>query len=105
MAATTDGEVSRQDLRRIVPRCSGCGGPYPCQDSSRHAGAVLARVGYEAYGESTGWLTHDGRPMPGWCQLGDRVQGAWGAAAGAIVAASARWLSVPGGEPREDELL
>lgn len=44
----------------------------------------LARTGYEAYGEWTGWKNFQGNPMPPWEQLGDNIQHAWVAAAGAI---------------------
>jgi hypothetical protein len=43
-----------------------------------------AQIAYEAYGAATGGLTHDGRPMPTWDQLGDRIQRAWAAAALAL---------------------
>lgn len=44
----------------------------------------LAKTAYAAYGEATGGLTHDDRTMPAWDDLGDRVRGAWTAAAGTI---------------------
>lgn len=40
-----------------------------------------ARRGYDAYGRHTGYRTFDDRPMPAWALLGDRIQGAWTAAA------------------------
>ncbi|GAA1164322.1 hypothetical protein F4556_002381 [Kitasatospora gansuensis] len=40
-----------------------------------------AQAAYAAYGHTTGGLTHDGRPMPTWDQLGDTIQAAWIAAA------------------------
>ncbi|MFD7410136.1 hypothetical protein [Kitasatospora purpeofusca] len=43
-----------------------------------------AEIAYAAYGAATGGLTHDGRPMPTWDQLGDRIQHAWAAAALAL---------------------
>ncbi|MDH6116868.1 hypothetical protein ABH930_000287 [Kitasatospora sp. GAS204A] len=49
-------------------------------DYARHA-----RDAYHAYGQSTGWLTHDGRQMPGWNDLGDAVQAAWTAAVTAVL--------------------
>lgn len=39
-----------------------------------------AQVGYEAYAEYTGGKTFDGRDMPTWDALPDRIQGAWRAA-------------------------
>jgi hypothetical protein len=53
-----------------------------------------ARRGYEGYAESTGGKTFDGRQMPTWDELPDRIQEAWRAA---IVAA----IDSP---PREEKL-
>lgn len=44
----------------------------------------LARIAYQAYGASTGWLTFDGRRMPGFDDLGGSVTVAWTAAATAV---------------------
>ncbi|GAQ64041.1 hypothetical protein [Streptomyces scabiei] len=44
----------------------------------------LAQYAYAAYGASTNHRTHDGRPMPEWEDLGDRIQQAWVAAAAAV---------------------
>jgi len=48
------------------------------------------RVGYEAYGETAGWKTFDGRPMPSWDELGasdtgKETQRRWEVAAKAIL--------------------
>lgn len=51
---------------------------------ARHDPQDLARAAYAAYGEATGGLTHDGRPMPAWEDLGERIQRAWTAAARAV---------------------
>lgn len=40
---------------------------------------------YEGYAESTGNKTYDNRDMPAWRDLGERVQGAWIAAAEAVI--------------------
>ncbi len=45
---------------------------------------TLGKVGYEAYAKFTGGKTYDGRDMPAWDDLTDRIQGAWQAAAEAI---------------------
>lgn len=58
-------------------------------DYARHA-----RDAYHSYGQSTGWLTHDGRQMPGWNDLGDRVQAAWTAAVTAVLPPLAVALTV-----------
>lgn len=42
------------------------------------------QIAYQAYAKATGGLTHDGRPMPAWDDLGDRIQHAWAAAALAL---------------------
>ncbi|WP_318202976.1 hypothetical protein [Streptomyces sp. SCL15-4] len=52
----------------------------------QHSLSDLGQVAYLAYSEATGGLTHDGRPMPAWDDLGDTVQGAWIAAAAAVAA-------------------
>lgn len=44
----------------------------------------LARVGYDAYGQSAEWENYEGLPMPTWDELGKRIRGHWQAAAGAI---------------------
>lgn len=49
----------------------------------RKAGSQGQR-GYEAYAAFTGGKTFDGREMPTWDQLPDRIKGAWEAAADAI---------------------
>jgi len=48
-----------------------------------------ARVAYEAYARSTGGKTFDGRDMPRWSDLGDKIQTAWLAASSAAVSAYA----------------
>ncbi len=45
-----------------------------------------ARMGYEAYAEFTGGKTFDGRDMPKWHELPERIQNAWRAAAKVIAA-------------------
>ncbi len=45
----------------------------------------LGRVGYAAYAECTGGKTYDGREMPEWDALPERIRGAWVRAAQAIV--------------------
>ncbi|MFE9906402.1 hypothetical protein [Streptomyces achromogenes] len=50
----------------------------------QHSPSDLGQVAYLAYSEATSGLTHDGRPMPAWDDLGDTVQGAWIAAAAAV---------------------
>ncbi|MCQ9178744.1 hypothetical protein KMT30_06800 [Streptomyces sp. IBSBF 2953] len=46
--------------------------------------ADLGQRAYAAYGEVTGGLTHDGRAMPAWEDLGEQIQQAWTVAARAI---------------------
>jgi hypothetical protein len=58
----------------------------------------LARVGYEAYAMFTGGKTFDGRDMPKWDELPDRIKGAWGAAAARIADHSACFDAIDLGE-------
>ena len=44
----------------------------------------LAEAGYLGYADHTGGKTFDGREMPSWTQLPERIRAAWAAAAGAI---------------------
>lgn len=50
-----------------------------------HAEVITARQkgqrAYAAYADATGGKTHDGRDMPDWSGLGDKIQAAWIAAA------------------------
>lgn len=46
---------------------------------------TFERLGYEAYAAFTGGKTFDGRDMPKWDDLPDRIKGAWYAAWRAIV--------------------
>ncbi len=41
------------------------------------AGHPLAAVAYRAYAEHTGGKTWDGRDMPTWEELPEKIQGAW----------------------------
>lgn len=45
----------------------------------------LARKGYEGYASFTGNKTFDGRDMPSWEALPERIQQAWRAATTAIL--------------------
>lgn len=42
------------------------------------------QIAYAAYAESTGGKTYDGRPMPLWDELPQRIRDAWTAAAEAV---------------------
>lgn len=44
----------------------------------------LAMAGYVAYGDYVEWQNYQGLPMPAWIDLGERIQGAWMAAASRI---------------------
>ncbi|MFK0173428.1 hypothetical protein ACIQU5_32060 [Streptomyces sp. NPDC090306] len=48
----------------------------------------LARIAYEAYGETTGHRNFRGEPMPDWTDLGDTIQQAWTNAAAAVARAA-----------------
>jgi hypothetical protein len=45
---------------------------------------TLGQVGYEAYAAHTGGKTFDGRDMPLWAALPERIRDAWEAAAVAM---------------------
>jgi hypothetical protein len=53
------------------------------------------QIGYEAYGEHTGWKAFDGRPMPRWAELRPDIVEKWEVAANAI--AEACVVRAPGG--------
>lgn len=44
----------------------------------------LARVGYDAYGQSAEWKNYAGLAMPTWDEQSDTIRGHWRAAAEAI---------------------
>jgi hypothetical protein len=44
----------------------------------------MGKIGYEAYAQHTGGKTFDGRDMPRWEDLPERIRSAWRAAADAI---------------------
>lgn len=46
--------------------------------------AALAESAYRAYGDQAEWKNYAGDPMPAWADLGERIQGCWTAAAGAV---------------------
>ncbi len=45
---------------------------------------TMAKLAYDAYGESTGYKNFQGNPMPEWEQLGEPIQNAWIAAITAV---------------------
>lgn len=46
----------------------------------------FGQIAFEAYSQSTGGKTYDGRDIPTWDELTERIQQAWEAAAQAIIA-------------------
>lgn len=54
------------------------------------AAKSYAKIGYEAYGESTGNKNYQGLQMPAWKDLPEKIQAAWSAAAVAILSAKAK---------------
>jgi hypothetical protein len=52
-------------------------------------GDWLAKVAYEAYGNSTGGFNFRGEPMPTWDDLPEEICAAWAAAVAAVIAADA----------------
>ncbi|MFD0404998.1 helix-turn-helix transcriptional regulator [Kitasatospora sp. NPDC127116] len=63
--------------------------PPPVPAPTEDAMDTPAQIAYHAYGAATGGLTHTGRPMPTWDQLGRTIQHAWAAAAQAVLDAAA----------------
>jgi hypothetical protein len=58
--------------------------PRPAPVTIANGGTItlgLAERMFNAYGEKAGWLTHDGKRMPPWSEVGDAVQARWTAAA------------------------
>ena len=51
---------------------------------AQHSPSDLGQIAYLAYSEAVGGTTHDGRPMPAWDDLGEKVQGGWIAAAASV---------------------
>lgn len=47
-------------------------------------GKSLGETAFDAYNESKGGKTHDGKDIPEWADLGDEVRAAWEAAANAV---------------------
>lgn len=55
----------------------------------------LGEIAYQAYGDSTGGLTYNGRSMPAWEDLTPAIRGAWRYAASAVrdaVRDTASWM-------------
>lgn len=46
---------------------------------------LYARIGYDGYAKSTDGKTFDGRDMPGWDDLPERIRDAWKAATDAVL--------------------
>jgi hypothetical protein len=45
---------------------------------------TLGQIAFEAYNESKGGLTYDGKPIPPWSEVGDAVRLGWNVAAEAV---------------------
>lgn len=45
----------------------------------------IGQIAFEAYSESMGWKTYDGKDIPHWENLSSEVRQAWSAAARAVV--------------------
>lgn len=46
----------------------------------------IGQIAFEAYNESKGGVTYDGKPIPPWSDVGDAVRAGWEAAASAVAA-------------------
>lgn len=51
---------------------------------AQHSPSELGLLAYLAYSEAVGGVTHDGRPMLAWDDLGEKIQGGWIAAAASV---------------------
>lgn len=71
----------------VLPTTGGTIRRCAVSDDRRLDDLRLGQAGYEAYAKQTGGKTFDGRDMPTWEQLPDRIKEAWSAAAQGIVAA------------------
>lgn len=49
---------------------------------------TLGEVAFVAYSNELGGTTHDGRPIPDWADVGDRVRAGWKASAVAALSAA-----------------
>jgi hypothetical protein len=45
----------------------------------------VGKLAYDTYAAKAGGVTHDGRPMPKWEDLGDKVRSQWDVSAQAVV--------------------
>lgn len=45
---------------------------------------ILGQLAFAAYCETTGWVNYQGKDVPPWDELGETIQAAWVAAAGAV---------------------
>ena len=64
-----------------------------------HLMTESGRIGYEAYARFTGGKTFDGRTMPTWDALPERIRDAWAVAASAVIAAHKGMPSADGFRP------
>jgi hypothetical protein len=45
----------------------------------------LGQQAYEAYGDEVGWMNYEGKTMPAWIYLPNKIKNGWHAAAARIV--------------------
>lgn len=78
------GRLARRDVRpEDTPDSGGTVLDYTTPEYH------LGHVAFDGYRRHTNGLTHDGRSIPEWRDLGEAVQSAWIAAAAAVVEAQA----------------
>lgn len=65
------------------------------QASGNQPGDGLARSAYDAYGRAVGYKNFQGKPMPEWDQLGEKVKAGWRAASHSVAHEVAKMLSDP----------
>lgn len=78
--------MKNEDERETEPSIMAARPSSPADDSMRRFG----RAGYEAYARFTGGKTFDGRPMPTWDDLTERIKDAWASAASGIIVEQSR---------------
>lgn len=64
---------------------------------------AYGKIAFEAYAKAVGGTTHDGKVIPDWADLGDRVRGAW-EAAGAAVAEEIDFAARYGDQPESEDV-
>lgn len=84
IAAGTPKEAIQAAVRGVMLKQSEAALREELEAADGRKAGSQGQRGYEAYAAFTGGKTFDGRNMPSWSELPDRIKGAWEAAADAI---------------------